>query len=124
MSVQPGDTFYGDPRSLGSQVAHLWVVVAVYEDELDRASVLAVLVSATTATPRMDRSCVLLPGDHPFIHHESCMYYQKAVECPIADLAQMQPHTPVSRQLLVRIRQGLHRSPQTKRGLKAKVPKP
>jgi hypothetical protein len=61
-------------------------------------------------------------GDHPFITHDCAVYYQQAQELPVQEIETMRRQDPVSGQLLSRIRQGLHRSKFTKRGLKSKVP--
>ncbi|MEY4514852.1 MAG: hypothetical protein RLZZ450_6974 [Pseudomonadota bacterium] len=118
--VSPGDTFLGDPTGF-SGGNHLWIVVAVNKSDMD-TSVLAVLVNATTVVPRCDMTCVVNKGDHPFIVHASFIFYQKAAEIPVEDLATLKPQARCSDGLLKRVRQGLHRSPHTKRGLKPKVP--
>jgi hypothetical protein len=43
----------------------------------------AVIASVTSMTPRGDRTCVLTPENadrHPFIHHESYVYYGAMLE--------------------------------------------
>lgn len=123
MSVHPGDAFLGDPRQLAAQTRHLWIVVHVHESGLDTCA-LAVLVSATSWIPGGDTSCALDVGDHPFIAYRSFVYYQMAVEIPVTDVEQnMQRYAAVSPAVLTRLRQGLHASRFTPRGLKRKVPR-
>lgn len=99
--MDAGDTFkYG-------RGGHLWVVVS--DPHLDRAKV--VIINVTTHRG-IDSSCILQPGDHPFVDHVSCMRYDMARVVTDADLERhVSSHTiqlqePVSPQLLDRIRQG------------------
>lgn len=41
-------------------------------------SVLAVHISTVRGSPRYDGTCILRQGDHPFIRHDSFVYYQNA----------------------------------------------
>lgn len=65
-----GDTFLiTEPGT--SLDDHLWVVVSY--PEVDSANV--VCLNITTYADYKDRSCVLAEGDHPWIKHDSCIYY-------------------------------------------------
>lgn len=119
--VFAGDTFHGHPGPLGGVSAHLWIVVHVHAPPLDTCE-LAVLVNVTTWIPTGDGSCIVDPGDHPFIHHRSFLYYREAREVPVADIT-MRPHEPVSAALLSRVRRGLHASKFTAKRFKLCVPR-
>lgn len=52
---------------------HLWFVIAKPDPD-ER-----VIVSVTTRDAETtDLTCILIPGDHPFIEHESVIFYRKA----------------------------------------------
>jgi hypothetical protein len=51
---------------------HLWMIIS--DPAIDPENVL--IVNLTTFAPGKDQSCVLGPGDHPWIHHDSCVNYQ------------------------------------------------
>lgn len=120
MVYRAGDTFFGSPGPLPAKAGHLWIIVHIYDDDLLGA--VAVLVSVTMSNPTKDRSCVLNRGDHPYIAGESTIYY-KAYEILVTELpVGMQPREPATADLLARVRQGLHASKFTPKGLKAKVP--
>jgi hypothetical protein len=50
---------------------HLWIVVS--DPGADSENVL--ICNITTWTATKDQSCILQPGDHPFITHKSCINY-------------------------------------------------
>ncbi len=129
MPIRAGDTFVGHPaQPLGTAIsAHLWIVVHVYTPELDTTE-FAVLVNVTSWLPSGDQSCVVVPGDHAFIAHQSYVYYQRAMEVAVTDLMpllqqqKLYPHGPASASLLTRVRRGLHASKFTPKRLKGIVP--
>jgi len=58
---------------------HLWIVLTDgmdYESLTYKRKEYALVVNVTTS--RFDKSCVLNAGDHPFIKHDSYVYYAKA----------------------------------------------
>lgn len=69
LSVIPGETFLG--FDLGD---HLWIVLANAENDE------VALVSLTThGRSRCSGDCVVLaPAEHPWIRHDSCVYYRGA----------------------------------------------
>lgn len=87
-------------------------------------------VSITTQRPGSDATCVLGPGDHPFVKHPSVVYYQDARELDLLAIeraltAGMQNvvctrHASCSPSLLLRIRQGLLASSFTPKNIKAR----
>jgi hypothetical protein len=50
---------------------HLWVILS--EPSVNEQKVL--VVNLTTATARKERVCLLQPGDHPWVRHETCVNY-------------------------------------------------
>lgn len=125
-TVEAGDAFLLNP-SKTAVVDHLWVVLAVYTPDYSLA-VCATIVNVTTVDRFVDRSCILRPGDpdaHPFITHESYVFYRGLREVEAGDTDTLQPgrkQTCIADALLSRMRIGLHRSQFTPRGFKAKVP--
>lgn len=99
--MEAGDTFkYG-------RGTHLWVVVS--DPRVDPANVL--IVNMTTDRG-IDPSCILNPGDHPFVNHRTCMRYDMA---RLETNAELDRHVAsnvirlqerVSAEILERIRQG------------------
>jgi hypothetical protein len=99
--MEAGDTFkYG-------RGGHLWVVVSDPAANPGRV----VIVSMTTDRG-IDPSCILEPGDHPFIRHRTSMRYDLARLVTDANLERnlasntIRLQKPVSQGVLDRIRQG------------------
>jgi hypothetical protein len=69
--VNAGDAFYIRDRSVDT---HLWVVISDPLKDPNRV----VLVSVTTFETYKEGVCLVRPGDHPRITHESCVAYQEA----------------------------------------------
>ena len=76
MNFTPGDTlFFKD---------HLCVVISDPAQDPNRV----VVVAFTTRESWTDEGCVLYPGDHPFIQHDTCIDY--AFFNPCLTLRQLQ----------------------------------
>jgi hypothetical protein len=66
-----------------------------------------------------DSTCILKPGEHPFIKHESYVYYAKARIEPAEALlrgvksGQLVPHHIMDEAIVERICSGLQKSPHT-----------
>lgn len=96
----------GDTYRFG-RGGHLWVVVS--DPAKDAANV--VVVNMTTDRGN-DNSCILHPGDHPFVRHATCMCYDKAYLVSNADLERhvssntVRLQERVSAEVLERIRAG------------------
>lgn len=118
MSVSRGDTYFFDPDPLGGGYnCHLWIVASVYEGELDGLKY-AIIVNVTSMTNHADRTCVLGSNDHPFLSHESYVFYAKALQIEITSLPEKAKNTPVSAAVLGKVLAGVQQSKFTPRGIK------
>lgn len=103
--MNPGDTFL----ILAEQPKrHLWVIVSDPAANPD----VVVCLSLTTLREKSDRSCVVNPGEHPFVQEPTCVAYRHGRHLSLrqlqamADTGAIQRREPVSEALLARIRQG------------------
>lgn len=92
---------------------HLWFIISEpqqYPEEV-------VIANVTTArdsvfAPKNDRSCVVQPGEHPFVTSLSYVYYAGARMTSVGHLksrfhrGDLHPHEPASAELLLRMRKG------------------
>jgi hypothetical protein len=69
-----GDTFLM-PAPGGVATPHLWIVVT----QPDPQTHLCVIVSVTTLRNSKDQTIILRVGDHPFIRHDSAIFYGDAM---------------------------------------------
>ena len=96
-----GDTFFG---ALAGGIRHLWVVISSPTSAGEVA-----IVNLTTRKPPCDDSCIIAVGEHPFVKQESIAAYRRATMAMLSDLRAaveqrlVDPHTPVSAELLTRI---------------------
>jgi len=87
---------------------HLWVVIS--EPKWDPAKV--VLVNVSSFHGQADRSCILRVGDHPFIKHDTFVFYYHAKCEKLGSLevllsrSLIQNHARVTDNVLARIRKG------------------
>jgi hypothetical protein len=83
---------------------HLWVILS--DPKIDAEKVL--LVSLTTVTPLKETVCILEVGDHPWIRHRTCVFYEypKVVSLEtlhrLQDAGLLQLKEPLSPRLLKR----------------------
>lgn len=125
VSVKPGDTFIIDPT--GGTNKHLWVVLEI--DCPDLCEDWAIIVSITTLDPLTrkfaDLTCVVGVGDHPFLKHDSYVYYADTREVEVRHLVSRVEtrHQPCTADFLKRLREGAHISPRMKRGFKRRLPR-
>jgi hypothetical protein len=106
--VKPGDTFL-IPDWAG---AHLHFILSALPD----GSV--IVAHFTSRRAYTDDTCVIKPGEHPFVKKETIVRYDQAHICPAANLASLEGSIirklePLSDELLARIQQGALSSPQT-----------
>jgi hypothetical protein len=72
--MECGDTFLM-PAPGGPVTPHLWIVVT----QPDSQTHLCAIVSVTTLRNSKDQTIILRPGDHPFIRHDSTIFYGDAM---------------------------------------------
>ncbi len=89
---------------------HLYIIVIEHEP----GRFIAFSITSIREDLEEDRSCVLQPGDHEFIKHESRVYYEKPIPVTetttaLKDLYKEKP--PVSEELVSRILEGARVSP-------------
>ena len=68
--MECGDTFLM-PAPGGAATPHLWIVIT----EPDPVSNFCAIVSVTTLRNSKDQTVLLRVGDHPFIRHDSTIFY-------------------------------------------------
>jgi hypothetical protein len=117
--MKQGDAFLGGGEIHGQH--HLWLIIndpAAHEG-------IALVVNVSTLRRDADSTCIVTPGEHPFIKHDSYVRFARARRARIADLAEalkkglLKPHQPASRILLEKIRRGARASPQLPSDLRA-----
>lgn len=114
-----GDTFFG---ALSGGTRHLWVVITNPNSAGEVA-----IVNLTTRKPPCDDSCIVTPGEHPFVAQESIAWYRRATLAQITDLRNavqqglIDPDTRVSSALLQRLQQGAIASIYAKQAVQTAV---
>lgn len=83
MPFRAGDTFYLT-QATGS-TPHLWVLLWGPAGAADAF----ISVFLTTRRPHSDPACILAPGDHPFIRHETAVRYNSPVRWTAAALNEL-----------------------------------
>ena len=120
--MNAGDTFF-EPGDGG----HLWMVLSTEAQDGTVA-----LANLTTHDPDRRRLCseqciVIRRGEHPFVRHDSCVYYDDAYLAPTywiqrgVEEGTNRLSEPLSAQLLARVRQGALDSPLTLADAKAAI---
>ncbi len=111
--IKLGTTFWGgspdDPRG-----RHLWFVIS----DPDSNHGLAVIVNMTTYRAGSEDCCVLQPGDHPAVKHESVINYLRARNVPVASIEKAHKSQPdcivfaetADLKLIIRILEGAQKS--------------
>ena len=70
------------------------------------------IVNLTSLDPRKEQVCVLKPGDHPWIRHDTCINYRDSQVTTLDKLLAAQNanalmiQSPVSDDILLKIREG------------------
>lgn len=96
---------------------HMYVIIGALPME-------RLMANWSSARDGKDATCLLVPADHPAIHHDSVMMYQYAKTCSVQTLqallrdGELIPVDDVSEGVLRRIQLGFFASPQTKKYLK------
>lgn len=108
--IRGGDTFLR--RSPTKK--HLWVVIS-YPELCPRDPV--VIVSLVSCSPYTEQTCILNPGDHPFIKHGTAVYYRAVQTYSIGRIRNIiasddvDSLAPMEPDVLARIRGGALQSP-------------
>lgn len=104
------------PAPGGIATPHLWIVIT----DPDPFTYLCAIVSVTTLRNSKDQTVILRVGDHPFIRHESTIFYGDAM---IVDARRIEmeinarlavAHKPCPAATLGLVRQGVLASPFTR----------
>jgi hypothetical protein len=104
--VRAGETFVLTNQGVDN---HLWVVVSDPAVNQDRV----LLLSITTLAAHKEQICPVGSSDHPWVRHPSCVSYEHAKIVSLSNLlslrvaGQFRVDTPVSPELLERIRKGV-----------------
>jgi hypothetical protein len=69
-----GDTFLM-PAPGGAATPHLWIVITQPDPQTHECAI----VSVTTLRNSKDQTVILRVGDHPFIRHDSTIFYGDAM---------------------------------------------
>ena len=99
-----GDTFK-IPQPGTSLDSLLWMVLS---DPVQNAACI-LIVNFTSKRADSELACVLQKGEHPFVHHETCVNYAGAKVVSTAQIEKLlekgllQPHAAVSQDLLARM---------------------
>jgi hypothetical protein len=109
--MRAGDTYIRAGKHISTD-PHLWVVIS--DPSKDRSKVVA--VNLTSQRTDKEQTCVIQPGEHPFVTHETVVMYAGArvvSESMILSAKQAGMFdfpSPVSPTLLSRIRDGAEKS--------------
>jgi len=113
-NINPGDTLL--PKlNKHKQTSHLWVVLTKPDEESGKT----VIVNLTTKRDYSDSTTVLDKGDHPYINRPSVINYAYTKLVKSDDLKKgiesgyIQPYSPFSLTILIKIQKGLLQSPHT-----------
>ncbi len=109
--MRQGDTFLGGREVHGEN--HLWIVLNEPAGHGD----IALIVNVSTLRPNAETTCILEPGEHPFITRDSYVRYGSARRADAADLAEalrnglLKPHRATTKAFLEKVRAGAKASP-------------
>jgi hypothetical protein len=104
MSLTVGDTFLG---GLPGQKEHLWALLTRPDKRGE-----VVVVNFSTAIRGWDNSCVVAPGEHPFVTRQCYARYGDSKKIPLEAITKglvsgiISQHKSVSSELLQRLRKG------------------
>ena len=113
--MKSGDAFLIALPGARTSIPHLWILLS----DPDPLTSLCVMVSVTTLRNNQDQTVVLRKGDHPFIHHDSAIFFGDA---RIVETTRLQAYvtagmaisqSPCAPSVLALLRQGLLASPYT-----------
>lgn len=105
--MKAGDCF--ENRGTDDHRPHCWVIVSDPERNSDE---ILILNFTSWGDHRVDDSCIIMPDEHPYVRHKTCINYREPLFPSLDGLeiglssAMLFPLDPVSDELLARIRQG------------------
>ena len=109
--MKPGDTFLGGGEVHGED--HLWLIINGPAAHAD----VALIINVSTLRPNAETTCIVQPGEHPFIKHDSYVRYRGARGVKVAHLAEavkqglLKPQQAAGKMLLEKVRAGAKASP-------------
>lgn len=89
---------------------HCYFVITPIDSD---GNVVVVNCSSYRGTKQDDTTCILNPGDHPFITHTSYIAYRFAKMMKYSDVQKLNPVRDVSKELYEKIREGAKNSDHT-----------
>jgi hypothetical protein len=122
VKLAEGDTFLAASRT--GDTKHLWLIIT--DPRLNGGQV--IIVNLTTQKKDSETTCVISPGEHPFVKHSTVVNYQDACECPVNSIegalgkltsTHIEAREPLSAEILKRVKLGALASPAIKRRYKA-----
>jgi hypothetical protein len=93
---------------------HLYIVISSVEQNPQEV----LFVNISSHSMHKDQSCIIDPGEHPFVTKKSCIMYEYARAMPLAALQQMEAdgvirlHQNASAPLLMKILDGAIKTKQ------------
>ena len=121
MELRAGDAFINSES--GSIPSHLWFILS--DPGKDSEHVLIVNATSSFLGRDVDNSCILKRGEHPFIRHESYIFYEGAKQTTMHKLIEgfetemLRFQESASDKLLLRMRDSLMQSPHAQERHKA-----
>jgi hypothetical protein len=111
LNMKQSDTFLGGGEVHGED--HLWLIL---NDPSAHAGV-ALIVNVSTLRLGAETTCIVQPGEHPFINHDSYVRYGSARKVKADILAEavhkglLKLHQPAGKAFLEKVRAGAKASP-------------
>lgn len=105
---------------------HLFVLVLDKKIN-NKLCILSVPICTARESARIDESCMVQPGEHPFVKSESFVEYRNSRIDLVDNLLNRVkektfiPHDPASKELLDKIKDGLKASKEVKRHIKDEI---
>jgi len=114
-----GDAFLGGAEDHGDD--HLWVII----NDPQAHDGIAVFVNISTVRGKVDSTCFLRRGDHPFIRRDSYVRFRSAKKALVEELDvlikahRLRPHQPATAAVVARIRAAAAVAPEFPGDLRA-----
>jgi hypothetical protein len=116
------------PKQWVDATPHLWILITDPNPDTGEA----VMVNVTTKQSYSDTTVTLKVGDHPYIRHDSTIFYADARTIKVAEAEKaitsgqkfITQHATCTPELLKRVQEGLHQSKFTPNKIRALCPRP